>query len=466
MARQDNYTFLTSAPVHRVITTMAVPTIISMLVTSIYNIVDTYYVGLINTQATAAVGVVFPVMAVIQAVGFFFGQGAGTYMSRQLGAKQIDDAHKMAATSFYSAIIFGVILSICGLIFLNPLAVLLGSTPTILPYTIKYLGVILLGTPFMTAAMVLNNQMRFEGNATQAMYGMISGAVLNVALVPLFTFTFRLGILGTAIGTVLSQIFGFVVLLVMSRRGENIHVELKNYSTKRRYYHEILRGGTPSLTRQGLASISTIMLNVAAGVYGDAAIAGMSIVTRIAFLIFAVIIGIGQGFQPFCGFNYGAKLFKRLRQGYFFSIKLDMLVLAITCVPAFIFAEQLIDLLRHDPDVVAVGAVALRWQLVALPLAAFVTISNMTLQTSGKSLAANVLAASRNGLFFIPLILLLPRIWGLLGVEVCQAVSDGLSFLLAIPLIIHYFRTLSNDVPSINHQDANCDAGPKDAPVR
>lgn len=421
---------------------MAVPTIISMLVTSLYNIVDTYYVGLINTQATAAVGVVFPVMSVIQAVGFFFGQGAGTFISRQLGAKRVDEARKMAASAFYSSIACGAIITIIGLAFLKSFAVLLGSTDTILPYTIKYLGVILLGAPFMTASMVLNNQMRFEGNAAQAMYGMVSGAVLNVVLVPIFTFALRLGILGTAIGTVLSQIFGFVVLLVMSHRGDCIRIEAKNFSMSRHYYHEIVRGGTPSLTRQALASIATMMLNVAAGVYGDAAIAGMSIVTRIAFVIFAIIIGIGQGFQPFCGFNYGAGLFKRVRQGYFFSLKLDMMVLAVLCVPAFVFADELIDLLRHDPDVVAVGAVALRWQLVSLPLAAVVTISNMMLQTSGRSLPANVLAAARNGIFFIPLIVLLPRLFGLLGVEICQAVSDALSFVLAIPLTMSYFASL------------------------
>lgn len=208
MRKQDNHTFLTTAPIRRVIPAMALPTVISMLVTSIYNLVDTYFVGLLNTQATAAVGVVFPVMALIQAIGFMFGQGSGTYMSRHLGAKRIDEARQMAATSFVVSIVWGVVIMILGLIFLEPLSVVLGSTPTILPYTKEFMGVILLGAPLMTASMVINNQMRFQGNAMQAMYGMISGAVLNVVLVPLFMFTFGLGILGTAIGTVLSQLFG------------------------------------------------------------------------------------------------------------------------------------------------------------------------------------------------------------------------------------------------------------------
>ena len=442
MPKQDNYSFLTTAPVRRVIPAMAVPTVISMLVTSIYNLVDTYYVGLLNTQATAAVGVVFPVMAIIQSIGFLFGQGSGTYMSRHLGARRVDEARQMAATSFVGGAVWGLLIAVLGLIFLEPLSIALGSTPTILPYTKQFMGVILLGSPLMTTSMVINNQMRFQGNATQAMYGMISGAVLNVVLVPLFMFTFGMGILGTAIGTVLSQLFGFIVLWVMSRRGENIPINLKLASRRWHYQQEILRGGTPSLTRQALASIATLMLNVAAGVYGDAAIAGMSIVSRLAFIIFAVIIGIGQGYQPFCGFNYGAGLYKRLLRGFYFTILLDMAVLALMCGPTFIFADELVDLLRDDMEVVAVGAVALRWQLVALPMAAVVTVCNMTLQTSGHSLSANILAAARNGIFFIPLILILPHYLGLKGVEICQAVCDILAFLLAIPLIIHYFNTL------------------------
>ena len=444
MRKQDNYTFLTEAPVRRVIPSMAVPTVVSMLVTSIYNLVDTYFVGMLNTQATAAVGVVFPVMAIIQSIGFLFGQGSGTYMSRHLGARQLDEARQMAATSFVGSIVCGLFVAALGLIFLEPLSVALGSTPTILPYTMEFMGVILLGSPIMAASMVLNNQMRFQGNTTQAMYGMISGAALNVVLVPLFMFTFGLGVLGTAIGTVLSQLFGFIVLWVVSRRGENIPIQLSQASRRWHFQQEILKGGTPSLTRQALASIATLMLNVAAGVYGDAAIAGMSIVSRIAFIIFAVIIGIGQGYQPFCGFNYGAGLYKRLQRGFYFTILLDMAVLLVMCGPAFVYAEELVKILRDDPAVIAVGAVALRWQLVALPMAAVVTMCNMTLQTSGRSLSANVLAAARNGIFFIPLILILPHFLGLKGVEICQAVCDILAFLIAIPLIVRFFHSILN----------------------
>lgn len=440
---RDNYSFLTTAPVPKVIRTMALPTVISMLVTSIYNIVDAWYVGQLNTQATAAVGVVFPLMAVIQAVGFFFGQGSGTYISRKLGAKDVSSARVMASTAFFSCLICGILITVIGHLFISPLALLLGSTPTILPYTKTYLGVILLGVPFMACSMTLNNQMRFQGNASNAMFGIMTGALLNVVLVPLLMFVFHMGIFGCALGTVISEFTGFVVLLLMSFRKQNVHISARCVSWRKgEFAFEIFEGGTPSLTRQGLASVSTLLLNVTASVYGDAAIAGMSLVTRISFVVFAIIIGIGQGFQPLCGFNYGAKLYKRVKQGYFYGLKLSLMILAFFFIVCMVWAEQLIGVLRPDPEVIAIGAVALRWQAITFPLAAMITMSNMTLQTSRKSLAANIVAASRNGIFFIPLILILPKMFGLFGVEICQAVSDFLAFCLALPIIWNYFRKL------------------------
>ena len=291
MTNKDNYIFLTRGNVGKVISRMAIPTIAGMLVTSIYNLVDAYYVGQINTQATAAVGVAFPAMAIVQAIGFFFGQGSGTFISRQLGAKRRNEAERMASTSFYLSIITGVALAIVALLFLEPLSMAFGSTPTILPYTKTYLGIMLLGTPIVTATMTLNNQMRFQGNAVSAMVGMMTGAVLNVALVPLFTFTFGMGIAGTAIGTILSELFGFIVLYVLAIRGGNLRLTLKLITLNKHYMTEMLKGGTPSLSRQGLASVSTMLLNLAAASFGDSAIAGMSIVGRVSFVVFSVVIG-------------------------------------------------------------------------------------------------------------------------------------------------------------------------------
>lgn len=432
---KDNYLYLTTTPVPRLIVSLAVPTIISMLVTSFYNMADTYFVGKINTQSTAAVGIVFSVMSIIQAVGFFFGHGSGNYISRKLGAQETGNAEKMAATGFFWALFMGIFLAVVGLIFLTPLSLALGSTPTILPYTEKYLGIILLGAPFMTASLVLNNQIRFQGNAAYAMVGIVSGAVINVILDPILIFVFDMGISGAALATVISQICSFSLLLYMGRKGGNIRIRFKNFTPSLAFIKEIIGGGTPSLARQGLASVATILLNVAAGAYGDAAIAGMSIVTRIAMFINAFLIGFGQGFQPICGFNYGAGLYARVRQGFWFCVKVGFIFLLVCALAGMGFAEEIVSLFRKgDPDVIAVGAAALRWQFITFPLGSWIVMSNMMLQTIRKPVKATIISSARQGLFFIPLIFILSHYLGLQGVEMCQAVADLLTFILAIPL--------------------------------
>ena len=318
---RDNYTFLTEAPVHKVVFTMAIPTIISMLSTSMYNLADTYFVGSINTQSVAAVGISFAMMAVIQAVGFFYGHGAGNYISRKLGAKEEENARKMATTGFVLSFLSGLVIATLGQLFLTPLCLTLGSTPTILPYTERYLGIILLGAPFMTTSLTLNNMMRFQGNTMYAMKGIMSGVLLNLILAPLLILYFELGITGAAIATLISQCFGCAILFWMPRKGQNIRIHLRYFTPSKAYAKEIIFGGTPSLSRQGLGSIATLVLNVAAGACGDAAIAGMSIVTRISFFTYAVVIGLGQGFQPLCGFCYGARLYARVKEALYYCIK-------------------------------------------------------------------------------------------------------------------------------------------------
>lgn len=439
----DNYTFLTQAPAHRVILTMAVPTIITMLVTSLYNIADTFFVGQLNTQSTAAVGVVFPVMFFIQAFGFFFGHGSGNYISRELGAKRHGNAEIMASTGFVYSLVMGCVVMIVGLLTIRPLAVWLGSTPTILPYTEKYMSIILIGAPFMTSSLTINNQMRLQGNAAFAMYGIISGAVLNVILDPIFIFAFDMGVAGAALATVIGQIVGFCVLFFMSRSGENIRINVRKFSPRLAFLKEIVFGGSPSLSRQGLACIAVMMLNVAASTYGDAAIAAMSIVNRITMFIMSAVIGLGQGFQPFCGFCYGAGLYARLREGFGFTVKVGTVFLLVFSFVGFFFCDDAIGIFRNDPDVIKIGTVALCWQLATYPFNAFTMVGNMMLQTTRKPLRANILAAARQGLFFIPLIILLPYLFGLTGVVICQSCSDVLSFCVAIPIVLGAFKEMN-----------------------
>lgn len=441
---RDNYEFLTQAPVSRVILTMAVPTIVSMLVTCLYTIVDTYFVGQLNTQSTAAVGIVFSLMCLIQAIGSFFGHGSGSYMSRELGARRIDNAASMAATGFVYAIITGVAIAAVGLISLQTLSLWLGSTATVLPYTEQYMAIILIGTPFQIASFTLNSQLRMQGNTRHAMWGIVSGAVLNVLLDPLLIFGCSLGLRGAALATVIGQAVSFLILYIMcNRRGATcVGIHLTKFSLRWHYVREIIYGGSPSLSRQGLASISVVLLNLAAASYGDAAVAAMSIVSRVTMFVMSVIVGFGQGFQPFCGYCYGAGLYARLRQGYWFTVKTGFVFLAIFAAVVYCFAEQTVALFRDDAIVIAVGSTALRWHLVAYPLNAYIMTSNMMLQTTRRPLRANLLASARRGLVFIPFILLLPHLFGLMGVAMCQAVCDVVTFLLAIPIMRITFKEL------------------------
>lgn len=444
--RQQKFERMTKTPIPRLIGELAVPTIISMLVTSFYNMADTFFVGKINTSATAAVGIVFPLMAMIQAFGFFCGHGSGNYISRQLGAHNFEDASRMSATGFVSAFILGLGILVVGFLFTDPLLRIMGSTETILPYARSYMRIILIGAPYMTASLVLNNQLRFQGSAFYSMIGITTGAVLNIGLDPLFIFVLDMGVAGAALATIISQFVSFCLLIAGTFRGGNLRLNLKDFSPSLKYYQNIVKGGAPSLFRQGLGSFATVCLNLMAGPYVDAAIAAMSIVTRISQFAASVVIGFGQGFQPVCGFNYGAKLFKRVQEGFWFCVKFCTSVLLVAAVCGWIFSPNLIGVfLKTDPLVIEYGSQALRLQALTFPLVGWITIANMMLQTIGKTVKASLLAMSRQFLFFVPVILTLPGFLGILGVQLSQPIADFFSFLLAVPLSISVLREMSRE---------------------
>lgn len=444
--RQQKFDRMTKTPIPRLIGELAVPTIISMLVTSFYNMADTFFVGKINTSATAAVGIVFPLMAMIQAFGFFCGHGSGNYISRQLGAHNFEDASKMSATGFVSAFVLGLGILVVGFLFTDPLLRIMGSTETILPYARSYMRIILIGAPYMTASLVLNNQLRFQGSAFYSMIGITTGAVLNIGLDPLFIFVLDMGVAGAALATIISQFVSFCLLIAGTFRGGNLRLNLRDFSPSLKYYQNIVKGGAPSLFRQGLGSFATVCLNLMAGPYGDAAIAAMSIVTRISQFAASVVIGFGQGFQPVCGFNYGAKLFKRVQEGFWFCVKFCTSVLLVAAVCGWIFSPNLIGIfLKTDPLVIEYGSQALRLQALTFPLVGWITIANMMLQTIGKTVKASLLAMSRQFLFFVPVILTLPGFLGILGVQLSQPIADFCSFLLAVLLSISVLREMSHE---------------------
>ena len=441
--QEQKFQEMTTAPVGRLICRLAVPCIISMLITSFYNMADTFFVGMLKSNAaTGAVGVVFSMMAIIQATGFFFGHGSGNFISRELGKHHHADASNMAATGFFSALAFGLLICVLGQLFLEPLAYLLGSTDTILPYAKAYLRVILFGAPWMTASLVLNNQLRFQGSAFYGMIGIASGAVLNIGLDPLLIFAFDMGVAGAAWATIISQFVSFCLLLAGCFRGGNLHIHISRVQLKWSYYAMIVKGGLPSLARQGLASVATICLNQAARTYGDAAIAAMGVVQRIAMFGASAMIGFGQGFQPFCGFNYGARLYDRVKKAFWFCFKSSTAFLLAVSALGFTFAPQLVALFRDDPEVIAIGAAALRFQCLTFAAHGWVVMSNMMLQSMGRTVPATFLAMARQGIFFIPLVWMLSSTLGLLGIQMTQMVSDLLTLACAIPIQLHSLRTL------------------------
>jgi putative MATE family efflux protein len=438
---------MTTAPVKKLVISLAIPAIVIMMVSALYNMADTYFVGALGTSATAAVGVSFSLMAVIQAVGFFFGHGAGNYLSRALGARDSSGAGVMASTGFFSAFIAGTLIAAAGSLLLEPLARVLGATATILPYALDYLRFILLGCPFMMGSLMLNNLLRYQGSAFLGMLGMVSGAVLNIGLDPLFIFVLGMGITGAALATMISQTLSCLLLLAISRRGkETVRISPRNFRPHLGLYVEIARGGAPSLLRQGTMSLAVIVLNRVAGAYGDAAIAAISIVTRVVMLMNSTILGFGQGFQPVCGFNYGARRFDRVRDAFWFCVRLTTAILTVVALGGAAFAPRIIALFRRDnPEVIRIGALALRFQSGVAPLGGWIVLCNMMLQTMGKAVPASLLAFSRQGLFLIPLALFLVPALGVLGIQICTPIAELCTFILALPLGI---RTLRKDLPA------------------
>lgn len=434
---------ITTAPIGGLVTRLAIPSIVSMLVSGLYNLADTFFVARINTQAVAALGVVYSYMTLIQAVAFYFGQGSGNFISRALGSRKGDDAETMAATGFFSTFIIGVVFALIGYVAMEPLLHLFGSTATILPYAKSYFRYILLGTPFIMCCFTMNNQMRQQGNALLSMIGIASGAIINVILDPILIFGCNLGISGAGIATAVSQALSFVVMLSICGRNGGIQIRLRNFRPTRQNYAEINAGGLPSLARQGLMSVAVICLNMKAAHYGDEAVAAFSVVSRIVWLAGAAMIGYGQGFQPVCGFNYGAGCYDRVRSAFRHCLTVTTLYSTALAVLGYLFAPQIVGLFRaDDAEVVRLGTEILRFQCLSFPLTGMVVTSNMYLQNIRKTVPAVIIATARQGMFFIPALFIGEALWGCMGLEISQTISDVCSFTLTIPLTIPALRQM------------------------
>lgn len=442
-AQMAQYKKMTETPIPKLITMLGIPTTVSMLVTNIYNMADTWFVGRIGTSASGAVGVVFGLMAIIQAFGFMFGHGAGSIISRRLGARDVDSASRFASTSFFSSLAAGGIILALGLLFLDPLMRLLGSTDTILPYAREYGIFILLAAPFMASSCVLNNILRYEGRAALAMIGLTSGGILNIFGDWLLMEGLGLGVLGAGLSTAVSQVISFLLLLFMFLSGRTeSKISLRGVTRDPRELLLICQTGLPSLMRQGLTSVSTMMLNGQARLYGDAAVAAMSIVSRVCNFLFSVALGIGQGFQPVSAFNYGAKKYGRVRQAFLFTFAVGEVFLGTMALLCMFFTATVVGFFRADPEVIAIGGFALTAQCVALFFQPLSVCANMLFQSIGQNRSATLLSTLRSGLVFIPVLVVLSQVMGLTGVQVAQTVADIITFFICLPFVVRFFGVL------------------------
>ena len=452
----EQYNKMVNTPVWKLITKLAIPTIISMLITSLYNMADTFFVSQLGTEASAAVGIVFPIMSIIQAFGFTLGMGSGSLVSIRLGQKRNEEASVISSTAFFAALSVGLLITCFGNIFARAVLGFVGADETVLPFARDYAFFIFWGAPFMCASFVLNNDLRAEGKAFFSMIALTTGGILNMILDPFFIFNelpvfgtrlvlkgFGFGIRGAALCTLISQFTSFWLLFSFYLRRKSIcHISIKNISKDLRVLGKVTATGLPSLARQGLASIASILLNRNAALFGISAIAAMSIVGKIIMFIASMMIGIGQGFSPVSGYNYGAKRYDRVKKAYIFLVASGACVMSVFAAAAVIFAPQIIAAFRNDPDVIEVGTVALRWQAAFLPLHALIVGTNMLMQSTRHIKAATFLSMNRQGVYFIPAILILPQFFGLFGVEISQAVADLFSTFTAIPYMIWFFRKL------------------------
>lgn len=452
MTIDDKYREMTELPVQRLVCRMAVPTIIAMVTTALYNVVDAAFIGRLSTGGTAGIGISFAYMTFIQALGFFFGHGSGNYMSRALGAKKVASASRVATVGFVTPFLVGMAAAAICLPNLSALSRLLGAPAEVVPYANDYLRYIVLATPFMMSALTLNNQLRLQGNARLGMVGIVSGAILNIVLDPLFIFVLDMGVSGASLATAISQFFAWCLLLRGTMHPESVHLHLRDFRPSWRVYYEIFRGGLPSLFRQVFNCAAAVSLNYCAALYAApgeeaSAVAAFAVVTRIMMFAFSVVLGFCQGFQPVCGYNYGAKKYDRVRGSWLFASCVGTAFLLVISAAGFAFAPQIVALFRsEDPALIAIGATTLRWQCAAFPLVALFTATGMLFQNIRMTGPATLLSITRNGLFFLPALLLLPLWLGMQGVQMAQAVADMLTFLLAVPYAIWINRKLKNNM--------------------
>lgn len=437
---EKHYAKMTETPVAKLILNLGIPTTISMLITNIYNMADTYFVGTLGESAQAATGVLFTVQAIMQGIAFMFGHGGGTFISRALADKNTKEATKYISSAFFVGGLIGLIITVLGLTFLDPLVRFLGSTETIVPHAKDYGMWILLAAPFIICSFILNNGLRYEGKAFYAMFGLTAGGLLNILGDYILVMKCGLGVYGAGLATAASQVVSFGILLYMYLKMAQSNIQFRAVSKDFRMYLTIARVGLPSLIRQGLTSVTNGLLNNVTKPFGDAAIAAMSVVSRYANFLMCVGLGMGQGFQPVASFNYQAKKYDRVKKGLLFTTAFGLVFIGAMATISIIFAEPIITIFQKHPEVITIGAKALRFTAVGMMFMPFSVPVNMLYQSIQQPTISSVLSLIRSGMITIPLLIFGVPVLGLLGIQLAQPVADIIAGLISIPFIIRFLR--------------------------
>ena len=442
----EHYQKMTQTPVSRLIVRLGIPTTISMLITSIYNLADTYFVGTLGESQQAATGILFTLQAIIQAIAFMLGHGSGSFVSKALADKNRDEATEYVSTAFFTGAIAGLTLSVFGLVFLSPFMRVLGSTETILPYARDYGMWVLISCPFMVCSLILNNNLRYEGKAFYSMIGLTTGGILNIFGDYLLIRVLDMGVFGAGMSTAISQMISFSILLFFYFRMAQSKISLRAVSRSLSVYAGIVKVGFPSLIRQGLSSVSSGLLNNLTKPYGDAAIAAMSVVNRYYMLVMCVGLGIGQGFQPVAAFNYQARKYTRVKKGLIFTGTFGFIFVGTLSLISFCFADPIFALFQKSAAAAEIGVPALRYATVGLLFMPLSVPVNMLYQSIRKAGTASFLSILRSGLILIPVVLISVTLWGRLGIQIAQPLSDAITGLISIPFILHFLKSTPNDV--------------------
>ena len=437
------YQRMLTTPIPRLVMSLALPTILSTMITVIYNTADTYFVSQINKSASAAVGAVFAIMSVIQAVGFGFAMGSSSLISLKLGEKDNHAANTYCASGFYGAVGLGAVIGVLGLVFLKPILNLLCSD-TMLPHARSYAAFILMAAPISCATFVLNNALRAQGQSRLAMWGMTAGGLLNMALDPIFIFPvgLNMGAGGAALATAVSQCVSFCILISFFLRGKSIvSIHPKYISRRFADYSKLILTGIPTVFRQGLGSIAAAVLNIQAVAYGgDALASAATIANKIYMLARNFLIGLGQGFQPVASFNYQAKKYDRVKKGLVFTTTFGLVFIGSMSILSIVFAEPIISIFQKQEDVIRIGAAALRFTAIGMMFMPFSVPVNMLYQSIQQPTISSVLSLIRSGAVTIPLLLIGVPLLGLTGIQIAQPTADVIAGLISIPFILRFLR--------------------------